>query len=140
MTAITEQTALEYGVRFTWPGDRVAQTLPCGDLDDVIATMDTLAGQGVTIMEPVSRPGWTIEPAGLPVAIRLLAEARADRQLDDGDVCTRLGELLPGRDADDLHVLWRDLLAAVRDHGNAADAASRARVDAAVRTLLGGRP
>lgn len=138
MTAATETTALEYGVRFTWPGG-VTQTLGCTDFYDAVEFMRTLAADGVTVMEMVTRPGWSLCPEGLPPAVRLLAEARLDGQVDDGIVRARLAAWLHETDVTGAAITkaWQDLLAAAQHHREADDADSLTRVHAAARTLLG---
>lgn len=154
MTAATEARAVvEHGVRFTWPGE-TTQVVPCEDLDCVLALMDTLAGQGVTCMEPVTRPapGWSIDPAGLPAAVRHLAEAYADNQLAEEAVGVQLADWfggegdLPGRP----RALWA-LVVAIREHRAAEDgplpedadrekvvAEADQRITAAVQRVIGG--
>jgi hypothetical protein len=126
MTAATEATTVvEHAVRYTWPGDDVPRVRQCEDHEVVLALMDILAGQGVTIMEPVTRvtPEWSIDRAGLPAAVRHLAEARLDGQLDDGDVRARLALWLADSEQRGLEATraWRDLLAAIVAHRDAED-------------------
>lgn len=126
MTAATEATTVvEHGVRFTWPGEPVPQITACDDLECGLALMDILAGQGVTIMEPVRRnvPTWRVDVRGLPAAIRHLAESRLDEQLDDRDVRVRLALWLAdgGQYGIDVVRGWQDLLAAIRAHRDAED-------------------
>lgn len=126
MTAATEATVVvEHGVRYTWPGDGREQVAHCADLECALALMDILAGQGVTIMEPVTRtvPAWQVDRAGLPAAVRHLAEARLDEQLAAGDVRARLALWLADGEHSGVEVTraWRDLLAAIVAHRNAED-------------------
>lgn len=126
MTAATEATTVvEHGVRFNWPGDDVPRVTGCTDLECAHALMDILAGQGVTIMEPVTRavPAWQVDRAGLPAAVRHLAEARLDGELDDGDVRARLALWLAdgGHSGVEATRAWRDLLAAIVAHREAED-------------------
>lgn len=127
MTAATEATTVvEHGVRFNWPGeDTPPRVTTCADGDCALALMDILAGQGVTIMEPVTRtvPAWQIDRAGLPAAVRHLAEARLDKELDDGDVRARLALWLADGEHSGVEATraWRDLLAAIVAHREAED-------------------
>jgi hypothetical protein len=153
MTATTEATTVvEHGVRYTWPGETTPRVTGCDDLDCAHAVMDTLAGQGVTIMEPVTRavPEWSVDPAGLPAAVRHLAEAYADNQLAEAAVGVRLtdwlgSEDMPGRAKE----FWR-VVVAIRAHREAEDgplpedadrealvAAQEHRIDEALRRIVG---
>lgn len=154
MTAATETpTAVQHGVRFRWPDQRKAQTVPCEDLDAALTLMDVLAGQGVTRMEPVTRavPEWCVDPAGLPAAVRHLAEARADDQLDDDNVDERLAAWLPDRHPMEVAGAFQRLLAAIEENRAAEDGplgegadrdqlviAAEARAVEAVRNVIGG--
>lgn len=138
MAAETE--AVQHGVRYIWPGNPVPHIKVCADRGHALDHMRDLAGQGVTVMDPITRPEpeWRIDPAGLHVAVRLLAEAYLDKQVDDAIVHNRLSEWLADGGPLSLAVLraWPELLAAIEARAEAAEADDKPISDA-VNKLIG---
>lgn len=154
MTAATE-SAVQHGVRFHRPdGTRVCYLL-ADDTAGVVELMDDLAAEGITRMEPVRRPmpDWEINPAGLPAAVRHLAEAHVDKQVDHDIVRDRLHAWLAADGELPISVIdaWGRLFGAIEAHRAAEDgplgedqdreqlvAAAEGRIAAAVREICGG--
>jgi hypothetical protein len=140
-------TATQYGVRFHRPdGTRVCYLL-ADDTAGTVELMDELAAEGITRMEPVRRPvpDWEIDPDGLPAAVRHLAEAQVDGQIDDAARRAQLAGWFPDYFFPLPPGAWGRLTEAIReqlaadDEGRAADVkAAEERIAAAVAEICGG--